>query len=161
MAKKQSSKNQTEKAILIVAQNKKARHDYEIFDTLETGIVLKGSEVKSIRKGEINLKESYVKILNNELFLIGAHINPYSHSPADAHLPARDRKLLAHKKEILRLSLQMDKKGLTLVPLKAYFKDGRCKIEIGVGRGKKLHDKREDVKAKEAKREMDKAMKGR
>lgn len=161
MSKKKSSTAKNEDGILIVAQNKKARHDYEILDTLETGIVLKGSEVKSIRAGEVNLKESYVRLQNQELYLIGAHISPYKFSPVESHKPTRDRKLLAHKKEILRLDLQADKKGLTLVPLKIYFKNGRCKLEIGVGRGKKLHDKREDIKAKEAKREIDKAMKGR
>ena len=160
MGKKKTKKVASEEGILIVENNKKARRDYEIIDTSEVGIVLKGSEVKSIREGAVNLKESYVRIIKGELYLVGCHISPYSHAPSDAHKPNRDKKLLAHRKEIDRLDGKVLQKGLTLVPLKLYFKKGRCKLEIGVVRGKKLYDKREDLKEKAVKREMQRVLKG-
>lgn len=149
------SKQKQNTGILIVSQNKKAWHDFQIIDTYEAGIVLKGSEVKSIRAGEANLKDSYVRFLKEELYLVGCHINPYSHSPVEAHLPTADRKLLLHKKELEKLYVATKQKGLTIIPLKAYFKGGKCKLEIATAKGKKIHDKREDLK----KREIDKQLK--
>ena len=145
----------------VVAVNKKARHDYEILDTFEAGIVLLGSEIKSIRGGNVNLKESYVRVLNNELVLIGCHVTPYSYSRLETQEPLRERKLLMHRREIERLSSQLQLKGLTLIPLRLYLKGGRCKIEIGLGKGKKLYDKREDLKKKEANREIERALHSR
>ncbi|MDR2338296.1 MAG: SsrA-binding protein SmpB [Deltaproteobacteria bacterium] len=144
--------------ILIIANNKKAFHDYEILQCYEAGISLKGSEVKSIREGNINLKDTYLKVLDHEVFLIGSHISPYSHSREEDHSTTRDRKLLLHMDEIEKLFSAIQQKGLTLVPLKVYFKNRRCKIEIGLGRGKKLYDKREDLKKKEANREIERGI---
>ncbi len=159
--KKKNTKSSGGEGIAIVAVNKKARRDYEIVDTLEAGVMLQGSEVKSVRSGSINLKESYVRLQRGEVFLVGCHISPYSHAPVDAHEPTRDRKLLLHDYEIKRMIGQIEQKGLTIVPLRVYFKKGRCKIEIAVGRGKKFYDKRQDVKQKEADREMERALKHR
>lgn len=148
------SKQKQNSGILVVSQNKKAWHDYQIIDTYESGIALKGSEVKAIRAGEINLKDSYVRFIKEELFLVGCHISPYSHSPVDAHKPTADRKLLLHKKELTRLEVDTKQKGLTIVPLKAYFKNGKCKLEIATAKGKKLHDKREDIKKRDIDRQL-------
>ncbi len=144
--------------ILIIANNKKAFHDYEILSRFEAGIALQGSEVKAIREGNINLKDTYVKVLDGEVFLIGSHISPYSHSRIESHPTTRDRKLLLHKKEIEKMFISIQQKGLTLVPLKVYFKKRMCKVEIGIGKGKKLYDKREDLKKKEAMREIDRKL---
>ncbi len=157
MGKKPNKKQSGGGGELLVAQNKKARHDYEILDTHEAGISLLGSEVKSIRAGEVNLKESYIRLKQGEMYLVGCHISPYSHSRQDTYDATRERKLLMHRREIDRLGGDIGKKGLTLVPLKLYFKDGRCKLQLGVARGKKLHDKRQDMKAKEADRRMARA----
>lgn len=142
----------------VVALNKKARRDYEILNTYEAGLVLLGSEIKSIRNGGINLKDSYVREQQGELFLVSCHISPYSHALVDAHEPLRDRKLLMHRQEIVRLGVQLQQKGLSIVPLRVYLKKGRCKVELGLGRGKKLYDKREDVKAKTAERQIQRAL---
>ena len=141
--------------ILIIDNNKKAFHDYEILSKYEAGISLKGSEVKAIREGNINLKDTYVKIFGNEVFLVGSHISPYSHMREEDHETTRDRKLLLHRSEIEKMFSATQLKGLTLVPLKVYFKNRMCKVEIGLGRGKKLHDKRQDLKKKEATREIE------
>ena len=154
-------KGSVPEGVSVVASNKKARRDFEITEVLETGIVLQGSEVKSIRAGNVNLRDSYVRVKQHELFLVGCHISPYEHSPSDAHEVARDRKLLAHKREIERIGVKVTQKGLTLVPLRLYFKKGRCKLEIGLGRGKKLYDKRQDIKSREAKRDIERAMRGK
>ena len=154
--KKQPKKKEGE-GILVAALNKKARRDYEISDIFEAGLALLGSEVKSIRGGGMNLQESYVRVHNSELFLVDCHISPYTFSGFQAPAPTRERKLLMHKKEIEKLGVAVRQKGLTIVPLRAYFKNGRCKLEIGLGKGKKLWDKREDLKAKEAKRSMERA----
>ena len=139
--------------------NKQARRNYEIVKTFEAGIELRGSEVKSIRQGSVNLKESYIRIKSGEAFLIGCHISPYTHSRADAHDVTRERKLLLKKREIERLDVDVRKSGLSLVPLKLYFnKDGRCKLELALGKGKKLFDKREDVKKKETQRQIERAL---
>ncbi len=138
----------------IVATNRKAYHDYEILETYEAGIVLKGTEVKSAKNGRINLKDSYAKIENGEVFLINAHISPYSHGNVYNHDPRRTRKLLLHKKEIMRLYGKVKEKGLTLIPLKAYIKNGKIKIELGLCKGKKVYDKRAEIKKRDLEREM-------
>jgi len=148
-----------EGGIKVVVVNRKARRDYEILDTFEAGLALLGSEVKSIREGEANLRESYVRFLGDELYLVGCHITPYKFASIDPPDPVRDRKLLLHRRELDRLAGQVQQKGLTIVPLRLYFKKGRCKIEIGVGRGKKLHDKRESLKEKASKKEIDRQIK--
>ena len=158
MAGNRKTDSSTDGGVLVVAANRKARADYEILDKAEAGIVLVGSEVKSIRNGGINLKDTYIRVKGGELFLVGSHISPYSHSRVDAHETVRDRKLLMHKKEIIRLGVQVQQKGLSLVPLRVYFRKGRCKVEIGVGRGKKLHDKRQDLKAREAMRDIERSL---
>lgn len=145
--------------IKIISQNKKAYHDYSIEDSLEAGLVLLGTEVKSLREGKVNLKDSYVIIKDNEAFLLNCHISPYSHGNITNHDPLRTRKLLLHKKEITRLKGLLTQKGYSLIPLKIYFKDSYAKIEIGIAKGKKLYEKREKIKEKEVKREIEKAVK--
>ncbi|OIP91695.1 MAG: SsrA-binding protein, partial [Syntrophaceae bacterium CG2_30_49_12] len=130
----------------IICQNKTARHNYSIADTYEAGIILLGTEVKSLREGKGNLKDSYGLVKDGEVYLHDMHIGPYSHGNHSNHDPLRVRKLLLHKREIKKLYGKSREKGLTLVPLKLYFKKGKVKIEIGVGSGKKLYDKREDIK---------------
>lgn len=147
--------------IRVVCQNKKARHDYEILEVIEAGMVLRGTEVKSLRQGRANLKDSYARVKDGELFLLQSHISPYSHSYYDNHEPDRVRKLLAHSQEIKRLQGKTQERGLTLVPLKIYFKDGKAKVELALARGKKIYDKRESLKRKTEQREMEKAIKQR
>lgn len=142
-----------------LAVNKKARHNLEIEDEYEAGIVLKGTEVKSIRDGKISLKEAFAKIKNNEVFVYNMHIAPYTHSFYDNHDPLRPRKLLLHKKEIKKLIGKTSEKGYTMVPVKAYLKQGKVKIGLAIGRGKKLHDKRRAIKEREVKRELDRTIK--
>jgi len=142
----------------IICQNKLARRNYFIEDTYETGIVLVGTEVKALREGRGNLKDSYAGVKNGEVFLYDMHISPYSHGNRYNHDPLRARKLLLHKREIRKLYGKSREKGLTLVPLKAYFKNGKVKIEIGAGKGKKLYDKREDMKRKDDRRDMERAL---
>jgi len=149
-----------EKGIKIIAENRKAFHDYFIEDRYEAGIVLHGTEVKSLRAGKVNLKDSYVTIKGGEAFLIGVHISPYEQENTFLKLdPERSRKLLMHKREIIKLYSTVKQDGLTLVPTKCYFKDGRVKVEIGLARGKKNYDKREVEAKKQAKREIDRAVK--
>jgi len=145
--------------IKIVATNKKAYHDYYIEDTFEAGIVLTGTEVKSIRLGKVNLKESFCRIKDGEAFINNWNISPYDFGNRENHDPTRMRKLLLHHAEIDKLIRLTEQKGLALVPTKLYFKRNHVKLEIGVGRGKKLHDKRQSLKQKEADREMSKVMK--
>jgi len=140
--------------IKIIATNRKARHDYQILNTFEAGIVLQGTEVKSLRQGKANLKDSYAIIKNGELFLLNMHISPYSHGTAYNHDPLRTRKLLLHRHEIRRLIGQVQEKGLTLVPLKIYFKNGIAKVELALVRGKKLYDRRQDIAKRDAEREL-------
>lgn len=144
-----------------IAQNRKARHDYQILDSYETGIALVGTEVKSLRAGNINLKDSYVDVSGDELYLVGAYIAPYEQGNINNHEPERKRKLLMHKREILRLAATVTEKGLTLVPLRVYFKQGKVKVEIGLAKGKQTVDKRESIKERDAKREIERAMKNR
>ena len=143
----------------IVCQNRKAYHDYHIEETTEAGIALLGTEVKSLREGNANLKDSYVIVKGGEAFLFNCHISPYSHGNIMNHDPVRTRKLLMHRMEISRLSGKVAAKGFTLIPLKIYFKDSFAKVEIGLARGKKLFEKRDTIKEKEARREIERAMK--
>ena len=145
----------------VLAQNRKASHDYSIIDTIEAGIVLKGTEIKSIRAGRINLKDGYATIRNGEIFLQNVHISPYEQGNVFNHDPVRTRKLLMHKKQIARLVGETKSSGYTLIPLKVYIKDGYAKVLIGLGKGKKKYAKREDLKRKDQKREIDRAMKAR
>lgn len=145
-----------------IAANRRARHEYFIEETFETGIALTGTEVKSLRLGKGNLQDSYALISNNEIFLHNCHISPYDFGNRFNHEPLRTRKLLMHKDEIRRLFAKTREKGLTLVPLQMYFNEkGRVKIELALARGKKLYDKREDIAERDAKREMDRAVKDR
>src|SRR5262245_24235917 len=140
-----------------IATNRRARHEYEILETLEAGLVLRGTEVKSLRTGQVNFKDSYATVRNEEVWLLGCHISPYSHGTDANHDPERDRKLLLHSREIARLTGKVAERGLTLVPLRLYFKGGRVKLELGLARGRKLHDKRSAIREREVRREMDKA----
>ncbi len=142
----------------IVAQNRKAYHDYFIEDSLETGIVLLGTEVKSLRDGKVNLKDSYVLIKDNEALLLNCHISPYSHGNILNHDPLRTRKLLIHKNQIIRLKGKLLQKGYSLIPLKIYFKGPFAKVEIGLAKGKRLYEKREKIKEKEVKRDIERAV---
>ncbi len=148
-----------QKGIKTIAQNRKARHDYFIEDTLECGIELRGTEVKSVRRGQVNLKDSYAQVKNGELLLIGMNISPYEQGNIYNHEPFRNRRLLAHKREILRLGAKSQQDGMSLVPLSVYFKDGRVKIELAVAKGKKLYDKRQSSAERDAGREIDRRMK--
>ncbi|MDX9715513.1 MAG: SsrA-binding protein SmpB [Dissulfurispiraceae bacterium] len=145
----------------IVCQNRKAYHDYHIEETYEAGIALVGTEVKSLRAGKANLQDSYVILKDAEVFLLNAHISPYSHGNIMNHEPLRTRKLLLNRKEIERLRGKMIIKGYTLIPLKIYFKGSFAKVEVGLAKGKAKYEKRESIKEREAKREIDKAMKAR
>jgi SsrA-binding protein len=140
-----------------IATNRRARHNYEILETQEAGLVLRGTEVKSLRGGLVNFKDAYATVRNGEMWLLGCHISPYSHGTDANHDPERDRKLLLHGREIARLEGKVAERGLTLVPLRLYFKNGRAKLELGLGRGKKLHDKRSALREREVRREMDRA----
>lgn len=144
-----------------VVVNRKARHDYHIDESIEAGLVLTGSEVKSLRAGKAQLKDSYARITRGELWLVNAHISDYAAASYLGHEPTASRKLLLHRREIDRLTGKVKEKGLTLIPLRLYFKGGRAKVELGLGRGKKLHDKRAAIKEREGKREMDRALRGR
>ena len=144
---------------MIEINNRKANFDYEILETYETGIVLKGTEIKSIRNGSANLKDSYAIIKNNELFLLNMHISEYDHGNIFNHNETRTRKLLMHKKEILKINSKIQLEGLTLVPLKLYFKRNKVKILLGLAKGKKNYDKREAIKEKDIKRELQKQLK--
>ncbi len=142
-----------------IAQNRKAFHDYHIMETIEAGIVLTGSEIKSIREGKVNLRDSYARPLNGELWLIGAHIARYDAASYQNHEPHRDRKLLLHRDQIAELASQARVKGFSIVPLKMYLKRGRAKVEIGLGRGKKQYDKREAIAKRESDREIEGSIK--
>ena len=145
----------------IIAENRKAKHDYFILDTIEAGIALKGTEVKSMRAGRANLKDSYIFIQNDEAFIEGMHVSPYDHGNIFNVDPLRKRKLLLHKKEIIKLRQKTQEKGLGIVPLKLYFINGKVKVEIAVVRGKKLYDKRSTEAKRTAEREINRAMRER
>ena len=145
-----------------VAHNRKARHDYFVLETFECGIVLTGTEIKSVRDGQVNLKEGYALIRNGELWLVGVHISPYEKGSYYNHEPLRDRKLLMKKNEILRLFSKVREKGLTLVPLTMYIKEGkRAKLELALVKGKMLHDKRDALTERDAKRDMERTLRQR
>ena len=145
----------------VIATNRKAWHDYEILETYEAGIVLRGTEVKSLRESQVNFKDCYASVDNGEAWLIGCYISPYHHGTDANHDPERRRKLLLHTREIGRLLGKVAERGLTLIPLRLYFKGGRAKCELGLARGKKLHDKRASLREREAKREMAKEVRAR
>jgi len=145
----------------VVTENRKARHEYHIIETFEAGLVLTGTEVKSLRAGRANLQDSFARVENAELLLYNMHISPYDQGNQFNHEPKRTRKLLMHKAEILRLVGKTREKGLALVPLKVYFKRGIAKVELALARGKKMYDRREDIAARDARREIDRAIKER
>ena len=144
-----------------IADNRKARHDYFILETIECGIELVGTEVKSIRQGGVNLKDSWCSVDDGELWITGMHISPYDHGNIFNKDPRRVRKLLLHKREIMRLFGQVQQEGLALIPLSLYFKGSRVKVALGLCKGKKLHDKRDDMAKKAANREIERALKDR
>lgn len=149
------------KGIKLVAENRKAFHDYFIEEKYECGIVLSGTEVKSLRQGKVNLRDSYVTIKEGELWLIGVHISPYEMGNRFNLDPMRSRKLLMHKSQIIKLYSTVKQDGLTLVPTKCYFSNGKIKVEIGLARGKKNYDKRDVLAEKQAKRDIDRALKSK
>jgi SsrA-binding protein len=154
-------KTEREAAQKNIAENRKAFHDYHILETFETGLVLLGTEVKSIREGNVNLRDSFARIENGEVFVYGLHIQPYSHRGYADHEPLRPRKLLLHAHEIRKLIGKTVERGMTLVPLRMYFKAGKVKVALGLARGKQLHDKRETIKRRETERETRAAVKQR
>lgn len=144
-----------------IAINRKARREYHILESFEAGIELVGTEVKSIRQGAVNLKDAWAEIQNGQLYLLGMHVSPYEHGNIFNRDPIRKRRLLMHKREILRLDHQMKTKGLTLIPLKLYFKNSFVKVELALAKGKKLYDKRADDAKRDAQRDIDRALKSR
>jgi len=157
-ARKKKEKPAVDKNERVIAQNRKARHNYNVLETLECGIVLTGSEVKSLRNGQLSLEEAYGRVDRGEVWLIGCDIQEYSHAHQLNHIPKRRRKLLLHRREIRKFASQAFEKNLTLVPLKMYFKRGRAKVLLGIGRGKREFDKRESMKKKVMQRDMDREM---
>ena len=153
MAAKDEAKNEK-----VIAQNRKARHDYHVIETLECGIVLTGSEVKSLRNGLLSMEEAYGRVKDDEVWLMGCNIQEYSFAHQLNHVPKRPRKLLMHRREIRKFAAQAYEKTLTLVPLKMYFKRGRAKVLMGICKGKKLYDKRETLKKKDMQRDIDRGM---
>ncbi len=145
--------------IKLIAKNPTAKHNYFIEDTIETGIVLSGTEIKSIRNGKVNLKDSYASIKDGEVYIYHMHISPYEHGNIYNKDPLRDRKLLLHDREIAKLMGFIKQKGYTLIPVSLYFKGNLVKLELGIGKGKKLYDKRQDMAKKDAQREIDRQMK--
>ena len=144
--------------IKVIATNRKVRHDYLIEDTFEAGLVLTGSEIKSVRAGQVNLRDSYATIRNGELWLLNAHIAPYKQASFQNHEPRRDRKLLLHRREINRLTGKLQEKGLTLIPLQIYLKDSWAKVQLGLGRGKKSYDKRQALRERDDRRQITRAL---
>ena len=143
----------------LIAKNPTAKHNYSIESTFEAGIVLTGTEIKSIRNGKVNIKDTYVMIKNGEAYILGMHISPYEQGNIFNKDPLRDRKLLIHKKEIFKYYGMIKQKSVSLIPLSIYFKDSKVKVEVGIGKGKKLYDKREDMAKKDAMRKIDRALK--
>ncbi len=139
--------------IKVVSTNKKARFEFFILETFEAGLVLKGTEIKSVRNGQISLQEAYVRTNGEEIWLVGAHIAPYENASAYQHDPKRDRKLLMHKKQIRKIFDEVRIKGMTIVPIRVYLKDGKAKLEIGLAKGKKQYDKRDAIKERDVERE--------
>ena len=156
-----TEKSERDAAQKNIAENRKAFHDYHILETFEAGLVLMGTEVKSIREGRVNLRDSYARTEGGEVFVYNIHIQPYSHRGYADHDPLRKRKLLLHQHEILKLTGKVIEKGMTLVPVRMYFKNGRVKVALGLAKGKQAHDKRETIKRREADRETRAAVKQR
>jgi SsrA-binding protein len=152
---------QPEKSDKLIADNRKASHDYYILETFEAGVVLLGTEVKAIREGRVNLRDSFGRVEGGEVWIYNVHISPYSHRGYAHHEPTRRRKLLLHRQEIRKLIGKTVERGMTLVPTRMYFKDGRVKLAIGLAKGKKTHDKRETIRRREAERETRAAIKER
>jgi len=145
----------------LIAENRRARHEYHLLDRLEAGLVLTGTEVKSLREGQANLQRAYGDVRDGEVWLVGAHIAPYDKGGTASHDPGRDRKLLLHRGQIASLIGKVKERGFTLVPTKLYFKDGRAKVEIALARGKEQHDKRRDIARRDAERQIERALKAR
>lgn len=145
----------------VVTSNRRAFHEYFIDDTVEAGIVLQGTEIKSVREGKISISEAYARIDNGELWMIGATISPYAHGSYANHDPARPRKLLVHRSQIRQLRAELEQKGKTLVPLRVRLSDGKAKVDVGVARGKRLHDKRQTQSDRDARREIERALRDR
>ena len=156
-----TEKTDREKAQSYIAENRKAYHDYHLLETFEAGVALLGTEVKAIREGRVNLRDSFARVENGEVYLYNVHISPYSHRGYADHEPLRRRKLLLHKDEIRKLIGKTVEKGMTLVPVRMYFKDGRVKVAVNLAKGKKDYDKRETIKRREADRETRAAIKER
>lgn len=148
-------------SIKVIATNRKARHEYHFHDMYEAGLVLQGSEIKSIRAGRVSLQEGFVLFEGGEAWLVNVHIAPYDPASRQGHEPRRRRKLLLHRREINRLSSQVQEKGYTVIPTRLYLKDGRAKVEIALAKGKKLHDKRQTIAERESKRQVERALKER
>lgn len=162
MAKKNSkAADSTPTGDRVVTQNRRAFHDYFIDETIEAGIVLSGSEIKSIRDGKITIGEAYVRVSNGELWLVGSNITPYTHGAYANHEPGRPRKLLVHRRQIEQLQGEIERKGMTVVPLRVRLRNGRAKVDIGVARGKNLYDKRQTQAERDARRNMEQAVKER
>jgi SsrA-binding protein len=161
MAKSRAATQEERKADRTIVTNRRAFHEYFVLESLEVGIVLSGTEIKSLREGKIQLTDAYARIEHGELWLIGAHISPYTHGNYYNHDTDRPRKLLAHKEQIAHLRAQVEQKGLTLIPLKIYLKQGRAKVEIGLCRGKRLYDKRQTAADREAQRDIARALRDR
>ena len=145
----------------LIANNKKAHHDYFLDDKFECGIVLKGTEIKSVRAGKVNIKDSYCLIRNEEMVIMNMHISKYDHGNKFNHDETRSRKLLLHKKQIIKIQNKVNQGGLTIVPLKVYIEKGLCKVEIAIGKGKKNYDKRQSLKEKDVQKRLNKVMKDR
>ncbi len=158
---RESSKSDGDIPVTVVADNRRAHHDYHIIEVIEAGIALQGTEVKSLRLGRVNLREGYAAVEQGEVFLYNVHISPYEEGNRFNHEPLRRRRLLLHRREILRLSGLTRQQGMTLVPMRVYFKRGRAKLELALARGKKLYDKREDLARKDAQREIERALRGK
>jgi len=146
-------------SIKIITTNRKARHEYHISETVEAGLVLQGTEVKALREGRANLQDAFCKVEGDEMYLLGAHISPYSHGNLNNHDPVRPRKLLLHRRELGKWKKASEQKGFTIIPLKLYFKNGIAKVEIGMARGKKLYDKRADIAERDTDRHLDRTLK--
>lgn len=159
MAPRRQKNEQESAANRTISRNRKAFHDYHISDTLEAGLVLQGSEIKSIRAGSVNLRDSYVTFRDGEAWLVGAHIAGYHEASYQDHEPRRDRKLLLHKREIARLRSQVEQRGYTCVPTRLYLKNNRAKVEIGLAKGKHTYDKRESLRERDSAREVERALK--
>jgi SsrA-binding protein len=159
MATKKTRRGRGDERFRDVARNRRALHEYEILERLEAGIVLQGTEVKGLRERGATITDAYVQIRDGEAWLVGAHIAEYDNAGYGGHDPRRTRKLLLHKREIQRLAAALAEKGLSLVPLRLYFSDGRAKLELGLGRGKTLYDKRRTIAERDARREAERAMK--